>query len=345
MKYKITFFFVCLFTFLQVDLFSQTIVADSSRNNIADTAATVVVRNCEQAYDVSNDKTFIYTKPKYFGFITNLPHDAAGIVSTTFSRKSVKPLLEIAGATAVLLFADQAISDGVHQFSRNIHLHAEEDNKNVVSLKFGKKPISLIKAPNNINTGLYQLGEGFPSLLIGAGLYAFGKIHNDYRALSTASQLAEAFVLMGVGTQILKRVTGRQSPSNSTSNGGTWHFLPSFKQFQNNTPNYDAFPSGHLATMMSTVTILANNYPEKRYIKPVGYSLIGLVGLAMINNDVHWASDYPLALGLGYLCALQVAKNHRKIVRTSSIKKNKTSLAYSFNYSHGRLMPEVIYHF
>ena len=96
---------------------------------------------------------------------------------------------------------------------------------------------------------------------------------------------------------------------------------------------------------MSTVTILALNYPEKRYIKPVGYSLIGLVGLEMINNNVHWASDYPMAIALGYLCAKQVVKRSRKIINSTSSQKEKATLSYTFHYTNGRLMPGVIYKF
>ena len=98
-------------------------------------------------------------------------------------------------------------------------------------------------------------------------------------------------------------------------------------------------------TLMSTITILAKNYPEKKYILPVGYSLMGLVGFSMINNNVHWASDYPMAIGLGYLCALQVARHNRRIVHSSAVKKDKTSLSYSFNYCNHKLMPELICHF
>lgn len=49
--------------------------------------------------------------------------------------------------------------------------------------------------------------------------------------------------------------------------GGTWRFFPPFKSFQEHTPRYDAFPSGHLATVISTVTVFADNYPEKHWIK------------------------------------------------------------------------------
>jgi hypothetical protein len=132
----------------------------------------------------------------------------------------------------------------------------------------------------------------------------------------------------------------------STSNGGNWNLFPSFKAYQNNTPYYDAFPSGHLATLMSTVTILTENYPEKKWIKPVGYSITGLVGYAMINNKVHWAGDYPLAIALGYLCAKQVVKHNRKIINTGSVvAKRKGTFNYSFDYANGRIMPSLVYKF
>ena len=319
MKYNTVFLFTFIILCGNTALFSQTASLDSSEKESCNTSVTVLHKN-EQGYRAGNGKTFIYTKPKPFGFITNLPHDASGIVVTTFKRENIKPLLLMGGTTLALMLADQSISNGVRQFSTNIHFHSEEEYRDIINLKAGKTNISIFKAPKNLNTALYQMGQGFASLLIGAGLFTYGKIHNDYRALSTASQLTETFILMGVGSQFLKRVTGRQSPGNAIDAGGNWHFFPSFKDYQTNTPNFDAFPSGHLATLMSTVTILAENYPEKKYIKPVGYSLIGLVGLSMINNNVHWVSDYPLAIGLGYLCARQVIKKNRRIVSTSSLK-------------------------
>lgn len=296
-------------------------------------------------YNIGNGKTLVYEKPKKFAFITNLPKDAAGIVSTTFNKKSIKPLLIIAGTTTLLLFADQSITDNVREFSGRIGVNAEEKNKDLLQFNLGSTNVSLLRLPANINTAFYQLGQGFPSLLIGLGLYTFGKIHHDYRALSTASQLAEAFILMGVSTQIVKRITGRQSPSESNTRGGNWHFLPSFSQFQKHTPNYDAFPSGHLATLMSSLVIFTENYPEKKWIKPVGYSLTGLVALAMINNKVHWASDYPLAIGMGYLCAKQVAKRNRRVEKTSASAKKKEKLDYTINYYNHTFLPGIIYKF
>lgn len=344
MSFQKTLSCFAIYFFLTGSCFSQKVLLDSS-NAVNNGDIKYTPQKNEQVYYTRNDKVYIYPKPRLFDFITKLPADAAGMVSTTFQKKSIKPLLLIGGTTTILLFSDQAIANRAQQVCKGIRLQTAEKNKNLVTFRMGKKPTTLIKLPQNINTAFYQLGEGFYGLLVGAGLFTYGKLHNDYRSLSTASQLAESFILMGVGTQLLKRISGRETPGEATVSSGKWHLFPSFKNFQNNTPKYDAFPSGHLTTLMTTVTILGENYPEKKWILPVGYSITGLVGLAMINNGVHWASDYPLAIGLGYLCGRQIVKNSRRVLNNSAAKKNKRELSYTFNYISHTMVPGIIYKF
>ncbi|MEN9332103.1 MAG: hypothetical protein RLZZ94_1193, partial [Bacteroidota bacterium] len=177
-----------------------------------------------------------------------------------------------------------------------------------------------------LNTVFYTLGQGYPALLLGGGIFYYGIRHHDIRAVSTASQLTESFIAMGIATQVVKRITGRQTPIRSTQPGGKWTPFPPFMDYQKNTPSYDAFPSGHLATVICAVTVLAENYPEKKWIKPVGYTLGALVGFSMLNNGVHWAGDYPLAFGIGY--------GFGKVVAASSRKIEGRKMRKSFIFSH-----------
>mgnify|MGYP000031688049 CR=1 FL=1 len=128
-------------------------------------------------------------------------------------------------------------------------------------------------------------------MLIAGGFYGYGLIAKDNRALQTTSQITESIFALGLTTQFLKRITGRQSPFRAMDEngvpGGDWHPFPAPSRYQKSVSNYDAFPSGHIATAMATVTILAGNYPDNKYIKPVGYSLIGLLCYSMLNNGVH----------------------------------------------------------
>jgi hypothetical protein len=296
-KHSLNYIILCLLPYLSTGQ-SKTDTSNKTISLLGDT-----IKGCCR----------IWVKPKTWGFIRNVPDDIYKIAKSPFERKNLLGLTMVAGSTALLIWQDQPLLEAAKKFGSNIHLHPETDYK--VLIKVGTTKI--LKVPRNINTALYQLGEGGSSMLVAAGFFAYGKFGNNNRALQTASDLAETFLAMGAVTQILKRSTGRQSPFMSTKAGGKWQPFPSIAEYQRNTSNYDAFPSGHLATLMATVTVVSLNYPEKKWIQPAGYVLIGLVSFAMMNTDVHWAGDYPLALALGYL--------NGKITSARNKKRNATN--------------------
>jgi hypothetical protein len=63
--------------------------------------------------------------------------------------------------------------------------------------------------------------------------------------------------------------------------------------------------------MIATVSVLSMNYPEKKWIKPVGYAVAALSSFAMMNTEVHWAGDYPLAIAIGYITAKIAVDRHK----------------------------------
>ena len=76
---------------------------------------------------------------------------------------------------------------------------------------------------------------------------------------------------------------------------------------------------------MSTLTIITENYPEYPIIKPIGYTLMTLLGLQMMNNGVHWASDYPLSIAMGYYLGKIAVNGGRNPIN------NSASLNYQIN--------------
>ena len=101
------------------------------------------------------------------------------------------------------------------------------------------------------------------------------------------------------------------------NSGGAWNPFPSFSAYGKNTPHYDAMPSGHLATIMAGFTVITTNYPDVKWLKPVGYTLIGGLCFQMMQSEVHWASDYPLALLIGYFSGRCIARRHFKKVKVA----------------------------
>jgi hypothetical protein len=257
---------------------------------------TSMVRSLEpkQAYDLT------FKKPRLFSFITDIPRDVVGFTKQSFKRNNITNLSVIVGASAILYLADQSITNTLQDKSEDNNIQAKEDFKPLLSIKLGGKKTNIGKIPRNFNTAMYDLGQGSSAMLMATGFYILGKIKNDNRALQTAKQLTQAFITLGVGTQLMKFATGRENPSDATKRRGRWRPFPGWSNFQNNKTRYDAYPSGHLATFVSAVTIISENYPRKKWIKPVGYAVATLCSLAMINNGVHWASDFPLGFALGY---------------------------------------------
>ncbi len=284
-----------------------------------------------QIVDINSDYSLMFYRPKPFHFAKNVPSDLYLLGKTAFSKKNLPKLGAILGGTALLIAVDQPVIDAARQFGRYINLDPARKSKTVIEVDFGSFSVDVLELPQNVNSAMYFLGEGWPSILLAGGFYTYGLASNDYRAMQTTSQLAEMFFTLAITTQFLKRITGRESPFRATVPGGDWHPFPAPAHYQQNVSKHDAFPSGHLATAMATVTILAGNYPEKKYIKPVGYALMGLLAYSMLNNEVHWISDYPLAIAIGYTCGkIALSRGSQVIPKLSTMSGATSTLTPAF---------------
>lgn len=289
-----------------------------------------------QVFDLNSSASLLFYKPRPFEFIKHVPSDLVNFGKITIAKRNLPKVGMLVGSTALLVAFDQQILEGCQQFGRFIHLDAERKFSRAIAFNIGSFEVPVLDLPQNLNSAFYFLGEGWPSILVAGSFYSYGIFTNDYRAKQTSSQLAEMFFTLAVTTQLLKRFTGRQSPFNSTSPGGTWHPFTKPSVYQADVSNYDAFPSGHLATMMATVTILSGNYPSSKFIKPVGYSIMGLLGYAMMNNGVHWMGDYPVAIAIGYTCGkIALSRGQRTITGKSRTTGYKSAILPLFLGNNG----------
>lgn len=290
-----------------------------------------------QIVEIDSSNSMLYFRPKPFQFAKHVPLNIYQLGKTSFSKKNLPKLGAILAGTALLITVDQPITDIVQQFGRYINLDPSRKSKTLIEFNIGGFHVNAMELPDNTNSAIYYLGEGWASMLIAGGFYGYGLVTNDYRALQTTSQITETIFTLGFTTQFLKRITGRQSPLRADVPGGDWHPFPAPSRYQKSVSNYDAFPSGHLATAMATITILAGNYPDNRYIKPVGYSLMGLLGISMINNGVHWMSDYPLAIAIGYSCGKIALSRGRTTINKKGNDHGKSSSLLPMYFGNGGL--------
>ncbi len=221
--------------------------------------------------------------PRWYSMITKLPGDWACTGSLVFQSESIPAATGI----GLLTFSLTRFDNRLWSATRKFYKSSETANKIC--------RYAVILGDGNLHLGV-------------AGLFAgYGWFADDPRALRTASQTVEAFLATGVTVQILKHISGRQSPAAATQEAGRWTFLPYPQQYAKHPTSYYAFPSGHISTAMATLTVIAENYPEQQWLRPAGYTLVGALGVGLVGKGMHWYSDLPLGVALGYVFGKIVA--------------------------------------
>ena len=296
-----------------------------------------------QYYYLKNGFILGYQKPRPMQFLKNIPYNFVDCIKKNSNPAGAIALTSVAISTLLLIPADQDIINSSQQFGRFLNLDRKSSFKNISPFKFAE-----ISIPKNTNSWFYYFGDGLAHTPITASFLLYGLLKKDNRALQTGLQLMEGYLVMGTLTQLIKHSTGRESPFRASKPGGRWHFFPNQKDYHNSVPTYDAFPSGHLATIMVALTVISENYPDKLFIKPLGYSILSLCAYSMLNNGVHWASDYPLSLAMGYFYGKYLVNRYRTTQKQKnlSLKMTKTrnkihfypafypaGLGFSFRYS------------
>lgn len=259
-----------------------------------------------QTFEMKDGTTYTYTKPKFFDMFRYVPKDVYEFGKYTVQKENLAWTGMAVGGTLALLPFDQKLLNNAQELGEPLGLADDVSYIRVLGLEF---------LPRDINGTIYYLGNGLTPILLSGGFYIAGRVNNDYRAFNVSSELMEVLISSGISTQIIKRIVGRQSPIaaiESGNSGGHWTPFPSFKAYQTNTPNYDAMPSGHMTTYIAALTVITTNYPDVKWLKPVGYSIAGIMAFQMMSTRVHWASDYPFAILMGYVIGKNAANRRIK---------------------------------
>lgn len=224
--------------------------------------------------------------PGLFDMITNLPSDWSGYFKKTVTWDHWLPITAMAiGTTALVMTDHESYVPFKKVYDKNQTFHDAMDY--CVFMGDGK----------------FQFG-------IAALFAGYSIVSGNQKAWRTASQTAEVILSCGAVVQVLKHLTGRESPFVATSWSGKWILFPNQIDYMKHTPHYDAFPSGHIATATATLTVIANNYPDSKWILPVGYVALGGIATGLCASGIHWWSDIPLGVALGYGFAQVVTANN-----------------------------------
>ncbi len=243
-----------------------------------------------------------YPPVRWYTFIVNIPRDWSQWAQTAFRQERIGDWALVTGLTTALFVTDD------------------------ITYTPSKRLFESSERAGYWSNFAAEIGDGRTQFGLAGAFAAYGLLLGDQRALRTGSQIVEVVLGAGAVVQVLKHVTGRESPFTRSSPTGIWKFFPDQLQYHKHVPAYDAFPSGHICTSMATVTVIAENYPEVTWVRPVGYLFCAFIAVGMANNGIHWYSDYPLGIFLGY--SFGMIASHQEMFSLTG-NRNKSSLDIS----------------
>ncbi|MBY0516890.1 MAG: phosphatase PAP2 family protein [Bacteriovoracaceae bacterium] len=257
----------------------------------------------------------------FFDTITEIPDTSMETLKTSFSKESLPYWGIILGSTGVLYYYDEQLLAYSQKKGRDWRIGNHDNTKPVVT-GFGQE---LVRLPTDTGSWMYFLGDGWMHAGIAGGFIAAGKLKSQQYEVNTGMMIIHGMFVSTIFNQALKRSFGRESPNPKTTERGAWNLFPSFDEYNTKTGSYDAMPSGHVMTATMTFTVLAERYPQHRkIIYPLAGVWVTALSFQMMNNGVHWASDYPLGIAMGYVVAKMAVKMGQKKTE-EEIKSEETS--------------------
>ena len=186
---------------------------------------------------------------------------------------------------------------------------------------------------------------GFPAVILGglvplvipAGLYYYGKSHENSELQITALALGQAAILGFLVSSAYKAVSGRRPPEILDNNSNDPDFSGDFKFGFMERGIFDGWPSGHTTTAFAMATTLIELYPDNGQVRMFALIYASTIGLG-VSTNIHWLSDAFAGAFIGYAIGKTVGSGFRALMGKEnnpesfnlSISPNGLQLTYSF---------------
>ncbi len=155
----------------------------------------------------------------------------------------------------------------------------------------------------------------FLPIIAGASLLAYAEIKNDNEVLGASFAVIQASLIELMDNTVLKTVTGRPGP-NWRNNSNMEDLSETFRFGFLRGGVFNGWPSGHTGATMAVVSALTNYYPDKAWLKIVGYSFVAytMYGVVSVNRGgMHWFSDAVAGALMSYTIGSTVGKYYRNL--------------------------------
>ncbi|MFN2636070.1 MAG: phosphatase PAP2 family protein [Gemmatimonadaceae bacterium] len=161
---------------------------------------------------------------------------------------------------------------------------------------------------NRASTGVEVITDP-GSLVIGAALYAYGRLDHKPNIEDLGWHGTESVIVAGGTTWLLKSILGRARPYVSKDTSPRDFKL--FGGFMNG--DRMSFPSGHSTTAFAAAAAVTSEtrriWPGHTWmVAPAMYGGATMVALSRMYHDKHWASDVVLGAAIGTFSGIKVVR-------------------------------------
>ena len=158
--------------------------------------------------------------------------------------------------------------------------------------------------PSRTQTDLAQnfakIGGYAPVLGLPGGLILTGAITKNKRMRETGVLQYEGLFTSQVLWLAVSRISGRNKPNNKRKGRGEF--------FEGGT----SFPSGHSISSWTLASVAAHQYPDKKWVAVLGYTLASLISASRAVQGTHFPSDIFAGAVAGYLIGKYIVKHRSK---------------------------------
>jgi membrane-associated phospholipid phosphatase len=163
---------------------------------------------------------------------------------------------------------------------------------------------------NHAASGFDWVGDP-GTVILAAAMYGSGRLTHHPVLAELGLRSAEALLISGAATGLIKGVAGRDRPFLNDRDADDFHAGAGFRG-----AGHTSFPSGHATAALAVASVVASESSYRwpgaaRFIRPAVYGLATSVALARIYGAHHWASDVVAGAGVGTLTGISVVRYHR----------------------------------
>ena len=149
------------------------------------------------------------------------------------------------------------------------------------------------------------------AVIIGVGMYTYGRIAKNQRAADLGLHGTEALLIGSQVGNLLKGIIGRARPYLDVNRP---HDYKWFRGCGSGN-DYRAFPSGHTIAAFAAASAVTSEtkrwWPKSVYvIGPIMYGGAAAVGWSRMFDNKHWASDVITGAAIGTFAGLKVVDWH-----------------------------------